>query len=280
MSVWLASAIAAIVAGVSASREQIGKPNMVPANGYVTVCYGVHVFQLPYPIALRSLFPLLLGPRGALTEVVCERDSPRSYAYQALRMLFAWPAFALLHMAFGLPVMATAAALFILSLRFDYWSNFVELLAASIVLCAGRLGIPWPVQALSGMFLGLGRETLPLLALVPGGIPLAAGAAMSQATVRLLRKPNLHPLNVEFTKAIKYGVCRLDDVLMLLRQGPWETIPRLVLYVGLVGLAMVVVPYLAVALLVVTVAGSRIDEPRIVTMLIPWVAVVLCQWGV
>lgn len=268
----LVSGLAALVAGVSASREMIGKPNVVPANGYVTVCYGIHVFELPYPIALRSLFPILIGPKRKLTEVVCERDSVRSYVYQALRIVFAWAAFWLLFSAYGLAVMAAVAAMFVLSLRFDYWSNFVELLGASVVFCAIPLGITWPTLVAVGLVLGLGRETLPLLALMPGGIPFAVGAIVSQGAVRLFRRELKHELNTRLAAAIEYGKCRLDDVWALLKSDPWETVPRLGLYGGILGLAFTVVPWATVVLGILTFCSSRIDEPRVVTQLMPWAA--------
>lgn len=271
MTAPFASALAALVAGVCASREDFGKPTPVPANGYVTICYGRHVFELPYPIALRSLFPLLIGPkRWKLDRIVVNRDSWRCRSYQMARMAFAWGAFWFLSAAYGPAVMAVAAAVFILSIRFDYWSNFVELLAASIVFSVGPLGIPWPVQLASGLVLGLGRETLPLLALAPGGIPLAAGSLMSQVAVRLLRKEN--PRNAALAAATMHGKCRLDDVLLLLRVQPWETWPRVALYVSIIALSASAVPFQAAALGIMTFTSSRIDEPRILTQLIPWAA--------
>lgn len=274
MTPLLPSFLAALVASVCASREMIGKPDMVPANGYVTICYGVHVFELPYPIALRSLFPLILGPkRRGMTEVVVNRDSQRCRNYQMLRFLFAWAAFWILCASHGPAVMAVAAGLFVLTLRFDYWSNFVELLAAAIVFGAAPLGIPWQAQAACGLVLGLGRETLPILALVPGGLPLGAAAAASQAAVRLFRKGNRHPLNLKMAEAIEYGRCKLVSYILIgLVQEPWETVPRLTLYAAILVLAWGSVPWAAAALAIVTLAGSRIDEPRILTQLIPWAA--------
>lgn len=280
MTALLASGLAALVVGVSASREMVGKPNMVPANGYVTVCFGVHVFELPYPIALRSLFPLLLGPWGTIERVDVDRDSGRCHAYQLARMAFAWAAFWLLCAAHGPAVMAVTAAIFVLTLRFDYWSNFVEILAAAIVFSSQTLGIPWQAQAAAGLVLGLGRETLPLLALAPGGIPLAAGAAASQAAVRLLRKENRHPLNLALAEAIEYGKCKLDGYVMYcLGSNPWETAPRVALYLSILAFSAARAPYASAALAMVTLAGSRIDEPRVLTQLIPWFAAALVALG-
>lgn len=275
MTAILASGLAAFVAGVSASREMIGKPDMVPANGYATICFGRHVFELPYPIALRSLFPLIIGPkRWKMNGVVVDRDSQQCRNYQMARIAVAWLAFWLLYSAFGLAIMATVAALFVLTLRFDYWSNFVELLAASIVFTAAKLGIPWHAQIAFGLALGLGRETLPLLALVPGGIPLAAGALASQAAVRLLRRENAG--NAALKKAIGYGECKLTTyVMFMLYQKPWETAPRVALYFAILTFAALSVPWLAAALAIVTLAGSRIDEPRVITQLLPWAAAAL-----
>lgn len=268
------SGLAALVAGVVASREMIGKPDMVPANGYSTLCFGRHVLELPFPIALRSLFPLLLGPWGKLSSVEVDRSSQQCRNYQMLRIAFAWAAFWLLYMAHGPAIMAVTAGIFILTLRFDYWSNFVELLGASVVLSSAALGIPWQAQVGAGLALGLGRETLPLLALVPGGIPFASGAAASQGLVRVLRREN--PGNAKFAEAIEYGTCKLGDYVMFgLWREPWETVPRVALYFAILALAAFQVPFVAVALAMVTLAGSRIDEPRIVTMLVPWAALAL-----
>lgn len=274
LSAALASGIAALAVGVSASREMIGKPDVVPANGYATVCFGRHVFELPYPIALRSLFPLLLGPKRVREQVIVDRDSQRCRNYQMLRIAFAWASFWLLCAAFGPVLMATVAALFILTLRFDYWSNFVELLAASIVLSASRLGIPMLAQVGSGLVLGLGRETLPMLALVPGGVPLAIGSAVSQGAVRLLRREN--PDNERFAKAIEYGTCKLKSYCWLgVTDAPWEAVPRILLYLSIAVLAALSVPFAAIGMVAITCMGSRIDEPRVLTQLIPWASMVL-----
>lgn len=234
---------------------------------------GRGVIGYALPGRLRLLFPFLVAPdhRGIPEEQ--RYWGWRWLWYQALRFLFLWAALYVDARAYGTAHAAACGALAGLTFRFDYWSNCVELLAACLVCSAGVLGIPiwWGVAC--GLVLGLGRETLPLLALSlnPFGVVLGAAAAVSAGAVRIFGRtlPEWERVSGE----LQYGWPQWRYNLALLWRPPCVAAPiEAVLYVGLAGLASVQAPLLTVALVAVTVCYARMDEPRVLTMLAPWAA--------
>lgn len=159
-----------------------------------------------------------------------------------------------------------AAILFGLTLRFDYWSNTVEFLAGCLVF-SGLLSVPLGVAL--GIVLGLGRETLPFLALA-GGWPLALGAGV--ATYALRRFTKRDPKWDEAEKDLQYGKLQWRRNLGVLTGSDPAVFGDVAVYFLIAGLALFQAPLLTIALVGATVMMARIDEPRVLTMLIPWAA--------
>jgi hypothetical protein len=175
----------------------------------------------------------------------------------------------------GLTHSAICAALFGLTLRYDYWSNSVELLAACLVASTSHgLGIPWVCGLALGFGLGLGRETLPLLAFA-GAWPIAAGAAAAQSTLRIFTRTD--PKWEKHEIILQHGFVRIrENIHRIVR--PENAYQAFSVYVFCVlgALAGSASPALTIAVVVTTLIFSRIDEPRVLTMLIPFAASAMC----
>lgn len=202
------------------------------------------------------------------------RETPylRWYLYQGLRLAFIWSALAILAAAFGLETAIVSAILFGLSIKYDYWSNAVEFLAGCLV--AGHW-LRWDVGLLVGAVLGLGRETIPFLALA-GGWPIALGASVSTYGLRFFTHRD--PQWDQIEKDCEYGKSQWRTNLALLRGQNPAAYLDIAVYVGIAGLAAVSAPWLALALVGTTLLIARIDEPRVLTMLIPFAALTVTQW--
>lgn len=163
------------------------------------------------------------------------------------------------------------AILFGLTLRFDYWSNTIELLGACLV--AGHC-LSWPLGLCAGIVLGLGRETLPFLALA-GGWPIALGAAASTYTIRFFthRDPRWDKAEQE----LAYGKPQWRRNLSVLGGADPPAYVDIAIYVLIAGLALFSAPVITVCLVATTVILARIDEPRVLTMLVPWAAMTLVR---
>lgn len=170
-----------------------------------------------------------------------------------------------------------AAALFGLTIRYDYWSNTVELLAVALVLAAPVLHWHWGYLLAAGLVLGTGRETLPFLGLLgtPGAIAIAIGALASHGIVRCFVRTEAH-----WEGSLDYANSML--------QTNWRSIvgvhgPSAQWQVGIYGavglLACFSAPFLAIPLLIVTSLIARIDEPRTLTMLVPFSAQTVLSWA-
>jgi len=167
--------------------------------------------------------------------------------------------------------MALTAILYGLTLKYDYWSNSVELLAASLVCASGVMG--WsPLWGLvCGLVLGGGRETTAILGLVGSGYAAAyaVGALGTHIAIRGLSETA--PQWKEDDSAMQYGRPMWRTNLQLLRESPPALID-IAIYLAVAALAFTVSPWLTAALVGLTLYTARIDEPRVLTMLIPFAA--------
>lgn len=234
---------------------------------------GRWIFKAPKPACCRPLFPLLLygDKRDAAPWVIYGEG--RWVAYQLLRFAFFWAALYAMAVYWGPWPCVLTAALAGLTLRFDYWSNAVELFAAALVLAApGGLA----VALLAGLVLGLGRETLPFLGLLctPFAVVFAIGATISQIVVRAVSRPD--PQTKRLAESLKYGWAggeNMDWNIRVLFGGGAVNRFGAAVYCGLAMLGVATVPMVAIPLVAATLFLARINEPRILTMLIPFVAV-------
>lgn len=229
----------------------------------------------PGVMRFRPLMALLVAPERAQP---CEQayHGPRWAWYQTIRLLILWTALWVDVTAFGVTHAVVAGGLLGLTFRFDYWSNCVEFLAAVLVCSSGVLGIPWWGYLACGLVLGLGRETLPLLGLAaPSGIPLAVGAAATQGALRLWTKQD--PGWGQRAEATQYGWSQVRANLQTLRRPRnWAMFAYAGIYSLVACLALTAAPLVSVAAVAVTFAFARIDEPRVLTLLIPFAAKTLC----
>lgn len=242
-------------------------------NGFLQTTFGPGVLRFAAPARFRILFPALLYPTNTSGQPA--QPSWRKWiAYQWLRYKVLWAALALIAVTFGLPTMVVSAALFGLAARYDYWSSSVEFLSVALVLSAGGLHWPWWSLLAAGLVLGTGRETLPFLAIL-GTVPaiaLGAGAAVSHFAVRLVSRPL--PEWGQAERDLLYGRpmwnVNLSRLLHPFADPPatWE----IGVYIGTAALAAFVAPWLVLALVGTTFLVARIDEPRVLTMLIPFAA--------
>ena len=197
--------------------------------------------------------------------------------YQALRFAVLWAAVWVLWESSGLWVMLVSACLFGMTMRADYWSNCVELLAASLCCAAPYLGLDWRSLVPLGFVLGFGRETLPLLALL-GTAPafsFAAMAAVSQAVLWGIGRTPGH--YAEHEKLMEHGKSQAwRNLALIFGKTDWESRICAGIWAALVVLAAFQVPWLALGLGAATFWKSKIDEPRVVTMLVPFAARTLC----
>jgi len=228
-------------------------------------------------MSLRLLFPLLLNYQR--TEIPGQEAylTTRWHIYHVMRFLVLWAAMLTLLLVGGMKLMLVSAMLFGLTLRFDYWSNCVELLGAAIVFAGG--GNDWSLgyALVAGLVLGSGRETLPLLALTfsPFGCAFGLGAGVSQAVVRRLHRPDR---GQEHRAAeAQYGESQVAYNISVIFSGKPYLLWYAAIYLFLGVLAAFSQPVLAVALVAVTFIYSKIDEPRTLVMLVPFAAETLCK---
>lgn len=176
-------------------------------------------------------------------------------------------------------MMLVTAALYGMTLRFDYWSNAVEFLGVCLVLSSGHFG--WhPLAYLgAGLVCGLGRETTVFLALLgtPSALCFGLGAAISHGIVRLVSRPAPEWLEAESNMA--YGEPMWQQNLRFF----WtDANPSILIecgiYLIIATLSFSTAPWLTLALALVTFAVARIDEPRVLTMLTPFAAMGLIRW--
>ncbi len=169
----------------------------------------------------------------------------------------------------------TAAALFGLSLHFDYWSNAVELLAVALVLAAGCLHWPWWVVLALGLVCGAGRETLPFLACL-GTLPaivFSVGALTAQVVIRRFVRTEEH----------WYGTLEYANPMWRTNWGSLTGLHglsaqwRTGIYLLIAVCAFSQAPWLTLALVLTTFLVARIDEPRVLTMLIPFAGAFLAH---
>jgi hypothetical protein len=175
----------------------------------------------------------------------------------------------------GLTVALVTAALFGLTLRYDYWSNSVELLAVALVLAGGVLGWHWGYLLAIGLVLGTGRETLPFLALLgtPQAIALGAGAAIGHLAVRLAARTEPH-----WRGTLDYATPMWETNWRSICGGHGENVRwQVAIYLLVGGLGALAVPMLALPLILVTALVARMDEPRVLTMLVPFAALSLIR---
>lgn len=172
--------------------------------------------------------------------------------------------------SFGVPCAMIGAALLGLTLRFDYWSNTVEFLAGCLVVTHC---LSWPLGLGLGLVLGLGRETIPFLALASGGWPIGLGAAA--ATSALRRFNDRDPQWDQADRDLEYGKRQWKRNWESLRNPPvWGDIA---VYLLLACLAGFTAPLLTLALVGTTVTFARIDEPRVLTMLVPFASLTVAR---
>lgn len=195
--------------------------------------------------------------------------------YQGCRFLVLWVALYLDMQAFGTIHALVVATLFGLTLRYDYWSNAIELLG-SVLVCGG---FHWAICLVAGVGLGLGRETLPFLAILwtPSALALSGGAVLSQAVVRRFtrRDPKWDQAERE---ELQYGKSQVRTNLFLLSGAYPPAYLDIAVYVCVAVLGFLSAPLLTVGLVAVTCAVARIDEPRVLTMLLPAAASTVIRW--
>lgn len=189
-------------------------------------------------------------------------------------MIFA--ALATLTAALGMTAAMVTAALFGMTLHYDYWSNTVELLAVACVLAGAALGWHWGYLVAIGLVLGTGRETLPFLAILgtPQAIALGAGAAIGHLACRLSARTESH-----WAGTLDYAVpmWRTNWESAAGKNGA-DVVWRVGIYTFVAALAMMTVPMLAGVLVVVTTLIARVDEPRVLTMLTPFASLTVIRW--
>lgn len=173
--------------------------------------------------------------------------------------------------------MLAAAVIYGMTLRFDYWSNAVEFLAVSIVLASCVLG--WPLLAYlgAGFVCGLGRETTMFLALLgtPAALCFGAGAAVSHGIVRIISRPDSQWLEAEENMA--YGDTSMWRQNLRFFWSDPASMADLGIYLSVAALALFTAPWLTVVLVGATFVAARIDEPRVLTMLIPAAAMTVVK---
>lgn len=253
--------------------DQINFTSQTVGNGFWQASFGRGSFRLAPPSCYRVLLPCLLFPERSEAPYAVPELSPwRWVLYQTWRFVFVWLALVTLLAASGLTVALVAAALYGLTIRYDYWSNSVEFLAASLIFAHPHAWLP---LLGAGLVLGAGRETLPLLACVGsgGGIAFGAGSGIAQVLLRRFVRTEKH-----WEGSLEYAVpmWRQNWRVLRGRYGPgalWYA----GIYVLLAALAAPAAPVLAVVLTVLTFLLARIDEPRVLTMLVPFAAVTLCR---
>jgi hypothetical protein len=189
-----------------------------------------------------------------------------------LRFLVLWCALYVAASSIGMGHAVAVAILYGLSLKFDYWSNSIELLAGCLVLSGF---VPGPIGMALGLVLGLGRETLPFLALA-GGWWIALGAAA--ATLALRRFTKRDPQWDSAEEQLQYGKPQWRRNLAVLGGFDPPAYLDVAVYCLIAGLAFPAAPLLTVALVGTTFVIARIDEPRVLTMLIPWAALTVTKW--
>ena len=221
--------------------------------------------------------PLLLNPRENGPPMPVFYHTPMWLRYQTLRFMFIWAALLVLAVSHGLLLTTVTAMLFGLTLRFDYWSNGVELLAGVLVYSAASNGWDWGLGLALGLVLGAGRETLPILALAGGwfAAALSAGAAATQLVLRRITKTSDEFKKIEHTA--EYGHSQIVYNLSVLTNGGIRFGMEAAFYVAIAALAFFSAPLLTLGLVAVTFTFSKIDEPRVLTMLVPWAAGTLCR---
>lgn len=265
---WLSGLLAVCLARWSqkADSESAGR---AIGNGFAQTSFGPKILNYARPACLRPFFPFLIFPDGIARSGTA---IGRWMLYQTLRFLVLWAALYLDWQTFGNAHVLCVSLLYAMTLKFDYWSNSIELLGA-VLVC---IGLSWPLSLAGGAILGLGRETLPVLALAltPAGAALGCGAALSQAFLRpfLKRDPKWDQAEID----LEYGKSQLGRNLRIYRDPSALLDFGVYLTIGL--LALVSAPLLAATLLIVTFYCARADEPRVLTMLIPYAASEVVRW--
>ena len=174
--------------------------------------------------------------------------------------------------------MIVAAGLYGLTLKYDYWSNAVEFLAVSAVLAGGVFDWHWGYLLALGLVFGTGRETIPFLALVgtPQALALSAGAAISHLGIRWIGK--VDPSLVDVEEQFKYGKPMWASNIAVATQNDqyhqhWE----ILCYLLVAALAAFTAPLLTLLIVAVTFYCARIDEPRVLTPLVPFAAMTVIR---
>lgn len=246
-------------------------------NGFFQCAFGRGALGLAPPACYRILFPFLTHPdRSGASYDVPEFAWDRWCIYQLFRFLVIWLALTTLATSMGLWLALVTAALFGLTIRYDYWSNTVELLAVSLVLAGGVLGWHWGALLAAGLVLGTGRETLPFLALLgtPHALALAAGAALAQVALRFFVKTEEHWLG---TLPYASAMWRTNWTSLTGGHGP-DVVWSVLIYLLVAALGFFSAPLLTSILVLVTALVARIDEPRVLTMLVPFAAMTVLRW--
>jgi len=245
-------------------------------NGFHQCGFGRGSLRLAPPSCYRILFPFILYPeRTGAPYAVPDASQWRWISYQALRFLVIWLALLLLTSVLGIVGTLIAAALFGLSIHFDYWSNTIELLAVALVLAAPGLHLHWLYLLGAGLVLGTGRETIVFLGILgtPHALALAGGALIAQVAVRHFVRTEEH-----WYGTLEYAnpMWRTNWRSLTGRNGP-DALWRVAIYVAILSSAFLASPFLSIAVGVTTFVIARIDEPRTITMLIPFAAATLCR---
>lgn len=275
-----ASAVASVALAFWSSKADIDSRG-VWGNGYLHATIGPRVVKAAMaPQRFRVLFPALLFPRRTDGPPVMDRNGasiPSWVAYHVLRAAFVFQALLVLATGLGITQMALAAALYGVALRYDYWSNSVDLLGASVAFAGPALGVPVPVAFLTGLVLGTGRETLFMVALLgtPVAVALGAGALLSHLAVRLIgARLGGHRLLSMAEDPGRLRENMRQNLELLLGRQP-GTIACQAVWVAIVALALPAAPLLTVGVGAVAFCLTRWDEPRILTALVPAAAATL-----
>lgn len=271
----------AILIGICFDRVQM----MISAFNYSAEYNGFGVVdmvnkrKIKAPMAYRVLVPWLMA--FIESKVFIVQPDKRVFIYQAIKASFVvLAAWSIIH-TYGLMAALFTFLILLLTIQFDYWDWPLEM--AAIVLASAGLFIP---ALIVGVFFALSRETAPLTALVyfaatldlVGSLYIFAVIILTQNLVRLyVGKKSLYCDRIMIKTNIKL-------YKNFFKWKPFFYSPlTITALLALAAIVSVIINPQHWYILILVASGltlAKADEPRVLSGVIPFIAILLSGGGI
>jgi len=230
--------------------------------------------KIQAPMAYRVLVPWLVGLIEKLFKI---KPEDRIVVYETIKMILVMFAFWSIAHVFGITIMLLSVALLLATIEYDYWDWPVEL-AAIVLAIGGCFWVLIPVIVLHA----LSRETAPI---VPLAYYLATGIIGNSIILMVLAVGTMMFVRILIGKRDLYceRFMHKKNWELLKNFGKWKPIYLSRIFVSIVLtlltiLAIIVSPKIGMIPGALLVAGwllAKVDEPRVFSACIPFIALMI-----